>query len=90
MSTTDPIPQHLRELIDTVYRNHESVGGEQRSALAEIRFDFGADHRICKMTKRPPTRRLGGVARGVRYLEVGTPKSGLLALRASIATLASG
>ena len=36
MSETDPIPPIFQDLIQTVYRNHESMGGEQRQALAEI------------------------------------------------------
>lgn len=36
MSQIEPIPEHLQKLIDTVRNNHESMGGEQRGALAEI------------------------------------------------------
>ncbi|MCX6431039.1 MAG: hypothetical protein NTX12_08890 [Actinobacteria bacterium] len=37
MFGAEPIPPHLKELITTVYNNHDSMGGEQRGALAEIR-----------------------------------------------------
>ena len=36
MGATDPIPSVFKDLLDTVFRNHESVGGEQSHALAEI------------------------------------------------------
>lgn len=36
MSKIEPIPEHLQALITTVTNNHESMGGEQRGALAAI------------------------------------------------------
>lgn len=36
MSDTEPIPKVYQDLIQTIYANHESMGGEQRKALAEI------------------------------------------------------
>ena len=36
MSATDPIPEVFQGLIRTVTNNHESMGGDQRGALAEI------------------------------------------------------
>lgn len=36
MSATDPIPPVFQELLRTISANHESVGGEQHKAIAEI------------------------------------------------------